>query len=130
MAGRNGRRTPRKSQIKDYMDEILESKSFYRKHCANDDQSLFRAISDGLFGTQRYRNIVAKAADLMENEWQISMHDNGKERPSDDGIPTNYILLTKLAERFRFNVEVVCSVDKTMMPFRFHPKLRSSKIKR
>lgn len=125
MAGRYTRRAPRKSQIKDYMDEILESKAFYRKHCASDDQSLFRAISDGFFGTQRYKDIVAKAAELIQNEWK--MHGrNGTE----DNIPSDYILLTKLAERFQFNVEVVCSVDKTMTPFRFNPQLSSSKITR
>merc|ERR1719483_779233 len=56
------------SHIKDYMDEICESQDYYRKHVANDGESLYRSISDSVFGSQNYKFIVAKAVELITNE--------------------------------------------------------------
>ena len=57
-----------KPVIKDQMDEILESQGYYRKHVAKDKGSLFRALSDGFFGTQYFRFILSDAAKLMKSE--------------------------------------------------------------
>ena len=50
------------------MDEICESQDYYRKHVANDGESLYRSISDSVFGSQNYKFIVAKAVELIMNE--------------------------------------------------------------
>ena len=62
MASNDRRLRNRKSQIKDHMDQILESTppGFYRKHVPTDDRNfplktLFRSLADTIFGTQYYR---------------------------------------------------------------------------
>ncbi len=101
----------RKFQIKDHMDGILESKSFYRKHVAEDSLSLYRAIADQIFGTQsqRYRDIVSRAAQLILEEGHVQ---NSHEK---------FDLISKLAEFMRFRVEIVSSAERDLKPFFYSP---------
>ena len=39
-------------RIRDNMDDILEARRLYRKHVAEDNNSIYRAVSDALWGTQ------------------------------------------------------------------------------
>lgn len=105
------------------MDGILESKHFYRKHVANDGNSLFRAISDGIFGTQRYKHIVAKATELLLNDTDKDFSEYHNEEYKEP----NFDLVCQLAKRFNFNVEIVSSIDKEMKPFGFSPIRNRSK---
>ena len=100
------------------MDEICDSNDYYRKHVANDGESLFRSISDGVFGSQNYKFIVAKAAELLLNE----ATPDEKEKLS-EFVP-NYPLVCRLAEYFHFRVEIISAADETMTPFTFIPKRR------
>ena len=70
MSGTTRRSRSRKPSIRDQMDLILEAKGFYRKHVprTENNDTLFRSIADALFGTQYYRFIVAKAAELIKNK--------------------------------------------------------------
>ena len=56
-----------KLKIRDNMDGVLETNGFYRKHVANEPDSIYRAISDVLFDTQFYRHDVRKAHRLFSN---------------------------------------------------------------
>ena len=39
-------------RIRDNMDDILEARRLFRKHVAEDNNSIYRAVSDALWGTQ------------------------------------------------------------------------------
>ena len=45
-----------KIPIRDHMDDIVESRGYYRKHVAQEKNSLFRAISDFLYSSQCFRD--------------------------------------------------------------------------
>lgn len=118
MARQRQRGRRNKPTLKDYMDEICDSNDYYRKHVAHDGESLFRSISDGVFGSQNYKFIVAKAAELLLNE----ATPDEKEKLS-EFVP-NYPLVCRLAEYFHFRVEIISAADETMTPFTFIPKRR------
>ena len=98
------------------MDEICETNELYRKHVANDGDSLFRSIADGIFGSQNYKFIVAKAAELIMEEATPT-----EKKKLSEFVP-NYPLVCRLAEIFKFKVEIISSNDETMTPFTFAPK--------
>ena len=54
--GNNGR----VFRIRDNMDDVLEAKGLFRKHVADEPDSIFRAVSDALFGTQVYHSLVKR----------------------------------------------------------------------
>jgi len=116
------RQKNRKPHIKDYMDEICESQDYYRKHVANDGESLFRSISDSVFGSQNYKFIVAKAVELIMNE------ASPDEKNILSEFAPNYPLVCRLAKRFHFCVEIISAADDTMTPFTFSPKQKNSRL--
>ena len=67
-----------KVKIRDNMDGVLETNGFYRKHVANEPDSIYRAVSDVLFDTQYYRHLVKKARNLLVNsvEGRIMLRRN------------------------------------------------------
>ena len=56
-----------KLKIRDNMDGVLENSGFYRKHVANEQDSIYRAISDAVFDTQHYKYLVKQAHDVFVN---------------------------------------------------------------
>ena len=98
------------------MDEICETNDMYRKHVANDGDSLYRSIADGIFGSQNYKFIVAKAVELLMNEASPT-----EKRKLSEYAP-NYHLVCRLAEIFKFKVEIISAADETMTPFTYSPK--------
>ena len=115
----------RKSAIKDYMDTILESKSFYRKHVAADGQAIERSISDVIFGTQKYKEIVADAISIIVHE---TKNDEERRRLRFENYP-QYPLICKLAQRFNFEVEIISATDEALAPFNYQPKRRQRRKK-
>jgi len=118
MAQQRGRQRGRRNKpmLKDYMDEICETHDLYRKHVANDGDSLCRSIADGIFGSQNYKFIVAKAVELLTNEASPA-----EKKKLSEFVP-NYPLVCRLAEIFKFKVEIISAADETMTPFTFTPK--------
>ena len=104
------------------MDEICESQDYYRKHVANDGESLYRSISDSVFGSQNYKFIVAKAVELIMNE------ASSDEKNILSEFAPNYPLVCRLAKRFHFCVEIISAADDTMTPFTFSPKQKNSRF--
>jgi len=109
--------------LKDYMDEICETNDMYRKHVANDGDSLYRSIADGIFGSQNYKFIVAKAVELLMNEASPT-----EKRKLSEYAP-NYHLVCRLAEIFKFKVEIISAADETMTPFTYSPKQNKKRKK-
>lgn len=47
-------------RIRDHMDDILESKGFFRKHVAQEDDAVYRAVADTVCATQFYRTVLKR----------------------------------------------------------------------
>jgi len=52
-------------RIRDNMDDILEARRLFRKHVAEDNNSIYRAVSDALWGTQVHFELLKKSVSLM-----------------------------------------------------------------
>ena len=113
-------RSRNKPNIRDHMDIILESKGFYRKHVASEEGSLFRALSDGLFGTQHYRFILAKAVELAAK-------DDADESVIYELDPS-FSLVRRLGQLFKFDFEIINSTDDRLIPFSF--EIENDEIRR
>lgn len=48
-------------QPPDPLDQFLAKANYYRKHTARDSTSLYRSVSEQLFGTQKYHEHVRKS---------------------------------------------------------------------
>ena len=110
-------RRNRKPPIKDGFDNILENNGFYRKQVARDNNTLFRAIADGLFKTQYYRFIVAKRAELIMNRDKTLVHDENNNNETDGFFP----LLRHLGQSLKFRYEFVSSMDDELAMTEFDP---------
>lgn len=140
MTGRStkGRRSIRKSHVRDHMDTILELRGtknykkrqinknlphplfflflgFWRKHVPKDGSSLFRALSDLLYGTQKYRFILQHGADLLQSSKIV------KQPPDAAVSDPKYSLLCQLGQKFNFGLEIISSTDSNLNAFFFKP---------
>jgi hypothetical protein len=52
-------------RIRDHMDGILEARGYFRKHVAAEKDSLYRTVSDVLFGTQKLKDMLRNARDMF-----------------------------------------------------------------
>ena len=116
MAYTERNRRNRKPPIKDGFDNILENNGFYRKQVARDNNTLFRAIADGLFQTQYYRFIVAKRAELIMNRDKTLLHDENNNE-TDGHLP----LLRHLGQSLKFRYEFVNAMDEEVSIEEFDP---------
>lgn len=97
------------------MDTILELRGFWRKHVPKDGSSLFRALSDLLYGTQKYRFILQHGADLLQSSKIV------KQPPDAAVSDPKYSLLCQLGQKFNFGLEIISSTDSNLNAFFFKP---------
>lgn len=102
----------KRPSIRDHMDPIMEAGGLYRKHVAHESDSLFRSVSDSLFDTQFYRDVVRTAFKYAQD----------LQRKYSD---SKYSRALVLAERFNFKLEILNTSDRQMIPFVFEPQRRS-----
>jgi len=110
-----------KLKIRDNMDGVLENSGFYRKHVANEQDSIYRAISDAVFDTQHYKYLVKQAHDVFVNS------SEGKTflQQIDKSIATGskeHQKLRIMAQIFKRTIELVYTSGPVIEIKKFHAK--------
>lgn len=104
----------RHENIRDYMDDILEPRGFYRKHVATGRDSLARSVADSLFATQKFKGYVEDSLALFktteEGMWIFSQADDFRHKEP-----------RALAKLFGVTFEIISTNDDSMKAFIINP---------